>query len=100
MGYIQYYTREDLLMVEEVQIRKDHQGTLLFLRLCRQLLSALPEEIRVVEAYADPRNAKSLRLMARLGMEQLTYSGEFAHLRGDAEAIRKRFTGILPLETE
>ena len=100
LGYIQYYTREDLLMVEEVQIRKDHQGTLLFLRLCRQLLSALPEEIRVVEAYADPRNAESLGLMARLGMEKLADSGEFVHLRGDAVAIRKRFTGILPLETE
>ena len=100
VGYIQYYTRGELLMVEEVQIRKDYQNTLLFLRLCRELLKRLPAEIRVVEAYADPRNAESLGLMARLGMEKLADSGEFVHLRGDAVAIRKRFTGILPLETE
>ena len=91
LGYIQYYTREDLLMVEEVQIRKDHQGTLLFLRLCRQLLSALPEEIRVVEAYADRRNHRSRQLMNRLGMVELPEPGEYLHFRGDAKLLRKRF---------
>lgn len=91
VGYVQYYTRQELLMVEEVQIRKDHQGTLLFLRLCRHLLAALPEEIRVVEAYADGRNDRSRRLMARLGMVELEASGGYLHLRGDASVIRNRF---------
>ena len=91
LGYLQYYTRDDLLMVEEAQIRKDHQNTLLFLGLCRALLKLLPAEIRVVEAYADPRNSKSRRLMARLGMEEVPESGAFIHLRGSARKIWKHF---------
>ena len=99
VGYVQYYTRGDLLMVEEIQIRRGYRG-LLFLQLCRFLMDVLPVEIKTVEAYADPRNERSRRLMQRIGMVELADYGEFVHLRGDATAIRKRFTGILPLETE
>lgn len=95
VGYIQYYTRKELLMIEEVQIRKDHQGTLLFLCLCRQLLKLLPNEIRVVEAYADPRNLRSICLMKKLGMRDLQESGDYAHLRGDGKLIRKK---LMPRE--
>lgn len=92
VGYVQYYTRQELLMVEEVQIRKDHQGTLLFLGLCRHLLGLLPEEIRVVEAYADRRNRNSLAIMEKLGMVPVQEEASpFVHLRGTAEAAKKRF---------
>ena len=90
VGYIQYYTRGELLMVEEVQIRKDYQNTLLFLRLCRELLKRLPAEIRVVEAYADPRNERSRRLMAKLGMVELPEGGNYVHFRGEAMSICRR----------
>lgn len=91
VGYIQYYTRGALLMVEEMQIRREHRGSLLFLRLCRHLLDALPAEIKTVEAYADPRNEKSRRMMARVGMEELAEEGPYVHLRGDAEKLRRKF---------
>lgn len=91
VGYIQYYTRQDLLMVEEVQIRRDHQTTLLFLRLCRQLMKLLPGEIRTVEAFADQRNLRSIRMMKKLGMIEIPETGAFVHYRGDAEWIRKKF---------
>ena len=90
-GYVQYYVRDALLMVEEIQIRKDHQGTLLFLRLCRYLMDGLPAEIQTVEAYADPRNEKSRRLMAKLGMAELPEVGNYVHLRGNANALRSKF---------
>lgn len=92
-GYVQYYTRGELLMVEEIQIRREHWGTLLFLRLCRYLLNALPAEIKTVEAYADPRNANSRRLMEKLGMTELPEEGPYIHLRGDALAIRYKLCG-------
>lgn len=88
--YVQCYTRKELLMVEEFQIQKRYQGTTLFLALCRRLLGAIPAEVRTVEAYADPRNRKSLELMRKLGMAPV--SGEeyspFIHLRGDAAAVK------------
>ena len=89
VGYVQYYTRGDLLMVEEIQIRRGYRG-LLFLQLCRFLMDVLPVEMKTVEAYADPRNEKSRRLMAKLGMKELPEEGDYVHLRGEAESIRRR----------
>lgn len=90
-GFVMFYTRKDLLMVEEVQLRREYQGDLLFLRLCRKLLADLPEEVRSVEAYAHRQNDRSRKLMKRLGMEEVPEESPFVHLRGDLETIRNRF---------
>ena len=90
LGYIQFYTRNDLLMIEEVQIAKAYQRTLLFANLCRCLKDTLPEEIRYVEAYADERNVNSRKLMEKLGMNLLEEEGQFVHLRGDFDRISQR----------
>ncbi len=90
-GYVQYYVRGDLLMVEELQLRREYHRTLLFGQLCRPLIRSLPPEIRFVEAYADRRNKNSMGIMEKLGMETLPEPGPYAHLRGPAEQARKRF---------
>ena len=91
VGFIQFYTRQELLMVEEVQIRKDYHRSFLFYRLCRRLREDLPETVTVVEAYAEKRNLYSQKLMQKLGMQILEEEGPFVHLRGQAEAIKQRF---------
>ena len=90
LGYIQFYTRNDLLMIEEVQIAKAYQRTLLFAQLCRFLKGTLPEEIHYVEAYADDRNVNSRKLMEKLGMNLLEEEGQFVYLRGDFDRISQR----------
>lgn len=92
VGFAQYYTRGELLMVEEVQLRRAYRGTTAFFRLCRYLAELLPGKIAVVEAYASKENQRSAALMKRLGMELLD-EGEspFLHFRGDGEIIRKCF---------
>ena len=90
-GFAMFYTRDDLLMVEEVQLQREYQGGLLFLRLCRKLLADLPQEIRTVEAYAHRSNGRSRKLMTRLGMVELPDASPFVHLRGELESIRKRY---------
>lgn len=67
-GFLQYYTRQELLVVEEVQLKKPFQGTFLFFRLCKFLASVLPEGPQIIAAYADRRNGRSIRLMEKLGM--------------------------------
>ena len=89
-GYVMFYTRDDLLMVEEVQLRREYQGGLLFLRLCRKLLGDLPKDIRRIEAFAHRENARSRKLMGRLGMAEVPEDAPFVHLRGDARAIAFR----------
>lgn len=93
-GYIQYYVRGELLMVEEVQLRREYQRTTFFLQMCRYLIRDLPEDLRQIEAYADPRNRHSLALMEKLGMVPVPEENPaFVHLRGPADAVRKRFCG-------
>lgn len=87
-GYAQYYTRDDVLMVEEVQLRKAYQRSFAFYRLCKHLLFILPPEIRYVEAYAEKRNAYSQNIMAKLGMEVLEEDGPFLHLRGELRSAK------------
>lgn len=95
VGFLQFYTRDTLLMVEEVQLRKDHQRTLLFFRLCRFLTEALPDGITAVEAFADKRNLNSQRIMYKLGMQVLTDGIPYPnllHLRGEAASVKKHFS--------
>ena len=92
LGYMQYYTRNDLIMVEELQIRKDYQQTLLFFRLCRYLAKQLSPDILHIEAFAHKQNAKSLELMKKLGILPLDEKDcLFVHLRGSADIAKKRF---------
>ena len=88
-----FYTRNDLLMVEELQIRRKYQGGLLFLRLCRKLLRELPLGIRTVEAYAHRSNDRSRRLMAGLGMTDVPEDSPFLHLRGDYAVVWQKLMG-------
>lgn len=92
-GYAMFYTRAELLMVEELQLHREYQGGLLFLRLCRKLLAELPQGVCTVEAYAHRQNDRSRKLMARLGMAELPEDSPFVHLRGDMDGIRQRFLG-------
>lgn len=91
-GYLQYYTRGELLMVEELQLQKEYQRTLLFRSLCRHLAAHLPNGVEAVEAYADRRNLRSQKIMQKLGMEVLPEDDpQFVHLRGSFSAVKKHF---------
>ncbi len=90
-GFMQYYIRNDLLMIEEVQLTDAYQRTTAFYRMCRYLKDKLPDEIKYIEAYADKRNLNSISIMKKLGMETVEddKTSHFLHLRGATEQIKK-----------
>ena len=90
-GYLQYYTGKDLLMIEEVQLKKEFQKTTAFFQLCWFLAGHLPPDLRYIEAYADRRNAASKKLMEKLGMREIGGSSEFVQFRGSFSSVRDRF---------
>ena len=92
VGFLMYYVREDMLMIEEVQLKEEFQRTRAFYLLCRHLMRALPENIMTVEAYAHKSNQNSQNLMLALGMECIgaIESLGIVHLRGLAEKIRAK----------
>ena len=92
-GFLMYYTRGELLMVEELQLKKKFQRTRAFYMLCKHFISVLPREISTVEAYALKNNFNSQGIMQYLGMEFVPHENEFplVHLRGSAQKIKERF---------
>ena len=83
-GFCMYYIRGDILMVEEVQISRPYQRTVLTAELFRFIRCELLPQVRWVEAYADRRNTASQQLMKKLGMEQIGDDGSYLHFRMDA----------------
>lgn len=93
-GFVQYYTRNDLIMIEELQIEKNYHSSALLLHICRFLLEKTSDDIAYIEAYAERENFHSQNIMCRLGMKKLddTSDSHFLHFRGTVEKIR-RFSG-------
>lgn len=92
IGYIQYYTSDKLLMIEELQLKQEYHCTLTFYRFCKHFIGTLSAGIESVEAFADKRNINSQKLMQKLGMKLIDSNSSFVHLRGDANRIINRFT--------
>jgi len=92
-GYVQYYIRERMLMVEEIQLKREFHRTFLFYQFCKHLLSVMPEELQTVEAYADKRNLNSIRLMEKLGMQhcETEVDSSFVHMQVPAEKVYQLF---------
>ena len=87
VGYMQYYLRQQMLMVEEIQLKREYQKTSLFYGFCKYLASVVPEDLQTVEAYADKRNLNSICLMERLGMTACETDTQFVHMRGRVEQM-------------
>lgn len=92
IGYIQYYISDKLLMIEELQLKKEYHCTLTFYRFCKYFINILPADIEYVEAFADKRNSDSQKLMQKLGMKFIDSNSDFIHLRGNAYKIISKFT--------
>ena len=89
-AFVMYYTKNELLMIEELQIKEEYQRTRLCYRLLKYLIEELPDEITLVEAYAHKDNHNSQHVMKNLGMQPLDEEGRFVHLRGSARYIKEK----------
>lgn len=91
VGFLQYYIREELLVIEEIQLRKEFQGTLTFYHLCKFLATSLPEEIAFLEAYTHNSNHRSQKLLQKLGLSSMQ-DGLFLHFRGSSQKAKQFFS--------
>ncbi len=73
VGYFQYNINSDTdsIMMEEIQIIKEFQGTGLFSEFYNWLIKNLPKDIMYVEAYANKKNYKSQSILKLLGLVEL-----------------------------
>ena len=81
-------------MMEEIQFKPAYRGSGLFGDLYRYLIPRLPADIQAVEAYADKRNAKSLAVLAHLGLSVIgeNKNGISYRLRGSYAELKNKYT--------
>ena len=91
IGFLMYYTRQDLLMIEELQLVKRYQRTRAFYSLCRYMKSVLPENIELVESFVHKSNENSISLQKWLGLDAIEQVSEsLLHLRGRASYLKQK----------
>lgn len=87
-GFLMYYTRENLLMVEELQLVQKYQKTRLLHDLCKHMITILPDNIEYIEAFAHKDNSTSISLQKWLGMVIIdNTNAKLFHLRGDTKTF-------------
>lgn len=91
-GYFQYDITGPTLMMEEIQIKPEYQGTGLFRELYRWLEKELSSGLVFVEAYAHKSNRKSQGILEHLGLEKIgeNKSGSSFHYRGTCRELWAR----------
>ena len=67
--YFQYYFNSSTFMMEEIQFKKEYQGTGIFRLLYSYLFEMIPQETLYVEAYAHKQNSKSQNILKHLGLQ-------------------------------
>lgn len=90
IGYFQYYTTEDTLMMEEIQLVSEWHGkSNIFRKLYGFLFKNIPCNLKYVKAYASKQNEKSISILQRLGLKNVGenkngnsyfFAGDFADL--------------------
>ena len=93
-GFVMYYTRGELLMIEELQLVPKYQRTLLCYKTVKYLCEFLGEKIERIEAYALKSNQTSIGLMQDLGFDKIndTLGTKFLHFSCDANKIKSKFS--------
>lgn len=97
-GFLQYYIRNDMLMVEELQLRRSCQCSTLFASVLKFMLSVVPQNVNTVEAYADRRNVRSIALMRRVGMDLCGNddASPYVHFSGELTTLRRLLRRHMP----
>ena len=93
IGYFQYSVNSSTFMMEEIQFKKEYQGTGIFRLLYSYLFEIIPQETLYVEAYAYKQNSKSQNILKHLGLQIVGEStnGNSYHFRGDSRNVLKRY---------
>ena len=92
IGYFQYYTRDDLLMMEEIQVKQEYHGSGIFGQFYSWLVGTLPDSLRTVEAFAHKQNTKSRGILGHLGLSEIdTTPNGLLHFRGEYADLLVRY---------
>lgn len=92
-GYFQYYINDGVLMMEDIQFRREYQGCGLFGQLYRYLVTVIPLDAQFVEAYSNKKNFKSQAILKHLGLEVIgeNKNRKSYHFRGNYQTLAGKY---------
>ena len=93
IGFFQYYVSGGVFMMEEIQFAENYRGTGLFGELYRFLVKIIPADTGFVEAYAHPKNEKSIAILSHLALSPVKESGDenLLHFRGEYRKLTEKY---------
>jgi ribosomal protein S18 acetylase RimI-like enzyme len=90
VGYFQYALRDDVFIMEEIELRPAYQGKQqIFRRMYQFLVPQLPQSVRFVRASARKENVKSNGILLRLGLERVGESKNSYRYSGTLTALNR-----------
>jgi hypothetical protein len=91
-GFLQYYVRDEILMIEELQLARSIQRTRALSLLLGFMQYVIPDSVLSIEAYAHKENQVSISLMERMGMKKSDVKTDerFYHLCGEIGALKRK----------
>jgi len=93
VGYFQYYINNGSLVMEEIQIKKEFQGSGIFRLFYEWLVLCLPSDLISVEAYSNKENLRSQQILEHLGLVKCgeVSDGAIFYYKGDFSCIFKKY---------
>lgn len=84
IGFFQYYTNTDTLMMEEIQFKTEYKGKGIFRELYGFVFLNIKTDVKFVEAYANINNVKSIGILEKCGLSNigLNKNGRSYHFKG------------------
>ena len=94
IGYFRYSLNLSSLLMEDIQIISEYQGSGVFSLLYKWLVKELPQSIETVEAYANMQNSKSIGVLEHLGLcyVGVNKTGKSFHYKGDYSSLLKKYS--------
>ena len=96
-GYFQYSVQNNILLMEEIQIKKFYQGKYnIFERIYALVFANMKDDVDFVEAYANKKNTKSIGILGKLGLSIIGENnrGTSYHFRGTYADLLKWYNEI------
>ena len=93
IGFFQYYVKDEVFMMEEIQIIREFQGKdNIFRDLYGFLISNINPHIQYVQAFVNKNNIKSVSILKKLGLEFLQEDENYFKFQGKYSDLLNWYT--------
>ena len=93
-GYFRYSVKDKTFRMDDIQFKKEFQGSGLFAALYRYLITIIPGDTEYVDAYSGKNNIKSQEILKHLGLTAVgeNKNGRSYYFKGEYKKLLERYS--------